>query len=249
MHQYQDSNIRTCASFVQLVLWCVLVQLVAAIPKGFITFFDSQSCPSGWVPHASSAGRLIVSTKNPSESGLTLHSKIADREDRNHTHSASSSWSFGSQGVAGLDGCCCDAGAGRSQSVSIGPTSTSTSGYPMVQLLTCMYNGSQLLGEPVAKGTLGFFDSSCPVNWAASDALHGRVVLAGSVEAYMQNDVASLSSNEDRKHSHTFSVTIAGGALPLQGWVGATTTLPAHRTFRSGQAPTTARPSCLEFNF
>jgi len=82
----------------------------SAIPAGFTTYFDDEGCPDGWYELGTAEGRLIVSTDNGVDSGITVNKPLSDAEDRTHTHDYSTTVNFPSHAVAAID-CCNNQGA------------------------------------------------------------------------------------------------------------------------------------------
>jgi hypothetical protein len=74
---------------------------VLAIPLGFMTFFDAETCPRGWSLYAAAQGRLIVSVDNPNNAGITVGVPLGDREDRTHSHRTSLTGDLRHQDIAG----------------------------------------------------------------------------------------------------------------------------------------------------
>ena len=67
---------------------------VAALPKGFATFFRGSTCPSGWSRVTTADGRLIVAADTTRTLGGTVGTALSDQEVRSHSHSTSCSFTF-----------------------------------------------------------------------------------------------------------------------------------------------------------
>jgi hypothetical protein len=223
---------------------------INALPQGFMTFFDAQSCPSGWSEYSASQGRLIVSVDNSNNAGITVGVPLGDREDRTHSHRTSLTGDLHHQDIAG-------AGGSNQQGADHGSVSTkfisdeSSSGLPFTQVILCRINSENADASETAIGTIAFFDPSvdgCPninatkssknnknnvkstgTQWNTITALNGRIAVGGYYESGgLPNAEPSFFSGEDRKHNHTSnSVQVQESQVSYEGLDSCCNTGPA----------------------
>jgi len=205
-----------------------LIPIISAIPEGFITFFESDSCPDGWIPVETAQGRLIVSVSDPEQAGITVGVPLSDQEDRVHTHTYETALKLPEKDVAAI-GCCNDQGACHDNYGISGKLNVSASGLPFIQLLLCQIEQTTL--DEVPFGTIAYFSptvSQCPDQWKPFDTADGRFMIPGyDGEGIITSEATPLSSGEDRIHSHMFNLTITTDDVSYVGIDGCCNSGPA----------------------
>jgi len=211
--------------------FCVLALLVGvalAIPEGFITFFDSDQCPDGWIPVETAQGRLIVSVSDPEQAGITVGVPLGDQEDRIHVHTYETAVKLSEKDIAAI-GCCNDQGASHGTYPISGKVNSSTSGLPFVQLLLCQIEQATL--DSVPFGTVAYFSptvTACPDQWTPFDTASGRFMIPGyDGDGIITSQSLPLSSGEDRIHGHIFNLTITTDDVSYEGIDGCCNDSPA----------------------
>ena len=161
-----------------------LIHVCFGFPQGFTTFFLGDACPPNWVLLNETQGRLILSTDDGSNAGISLNPPLADQEDRQHAHGWSSLIDLPSKSVSAI-GCCDDESCQSGTYPVSGDTTSSTSGYPFLQLILCSFLGdSSTPPAQVPFGTVAYFHpkvATCPPGWAPFTQSSGRY-LVGSGE-------------------------------------------------------------------
>ncbi len=98
-----------------------------SVPSGVTTFHLFPSCPGGWNPVNSAAGRYIVGLPANGAPSATFGGKaLAPSENRTHSHSMSGTMNFPSHNIAGASGCCAHGYAGSGNTGFTGNTETDT---------------------------------------------------------------------------------------------------------------------------
>lgn len=83
------------------------------VPKGLATFNLMPSCPKGWSPFNSAAGRYIVGLPANGVPGAAFGGRaLTAGENRTHSHSMNGVINFPTNGIAGGSGCCAHGYAG-----------------------------------------------------------------------------------------------------------------------------------------
>jgi hypothetical protein len=174
---------------------------------------QTGECPLGWYQLATTQGRLILSTNDPSMTGVTVNAALRDREDRKHSHKYNSSVSLPAKGLDaawGLD----FQGACSGTYDTHGPLNEGASGLPFSQLALCTIK--QASSDPTPFGTLAFFTedvSQCPPQWAPAQAINGRFLVPSWDGDVTPSTSQPLQPREDRQHAHTFSVEVRSACL------------------------------------
>lgn len=201
---------------------------VHAVPQGFVTFFSTDRCPAGWTEVPQLKGRLIVSVTNPAVAGVAVNTPLKDQEERTHTHSWNTFVDLPQKQVAAI-GCCNNQGAAHDKYPVSGNFDDTPSGYPMTQMVACRL--SQPNNDPVAFGTVGFFDASvvaCPPDWEPFSEGNGRIVVPGYRNGGPQPSVAPpLVSGEDRQHRHYYNASFKTVEVSYEGIAGCCNNGPA----------------------
>lgn len=211
------------------MVFVLIAGVTTALPAGFATFFDRTSCPEGWRALNVAQGRLIVSVKDATLAGITVNAPLADREDRVHSHSYSSSVTVPEKQIAAAS--CCNNQAAHHGVVPISSESqNATSGYPFTQMLLCALERDNDT-HPIAYGSIGYFDPNaegCPKDWAPAAEANGRILVPGySRGGAIPNSAPSLASGEDRTHSHEYSVSFQTRDVSFIGAEGCCDSGPA----------------------
>jgi hypothetical protein len=68
-----------------------LANKAATIPAGGVVFFQSNVCPAGWSEYVPARGRYVLGVPTGGTLGATYGTPLANLEERNHSHSVSSS--------------------------------------------------------------------------------------------------------------------------------------------------------------
>jgi hypothetical protein len=110
----------------------------AAPPTGMFSYFDLNSCPTGWGNTTDEAdGRFVVGLPEGGENGAVFGgAPVADGSLPSHSHSASGSISTSSTGITGVS----SGGGGYAKNGSYSfntTTSTVAEDFPYIQLLRC----------------------------------------------------------------------------------------------------------------
>jgi hypothetical protein len=161
-------------------------------PYQAITFFNTQSCPSGWQTHDLLNGRFIVPVMQNGGIGQTVGTPLTSGEDRQHQHSFASSISLNGVEYIGAASCCNqDLSSDGTMNFS-GTTASVSSGIPYVQLLVCMKTDYQPGPGDIPSGLVSFL-VGLPANGAPAAAFGGD----------------PLGSAEDRTHAHSVSGSVS----------------------------------------
>lgn len=207
---------------------CMLASSAWALPRGFTTFFNLESCPPGFHEIPESKGRVIVSVDDAKIAGLTVGEPLKDGEDPTHTHSTVGTYSVDSQHVA-ADGCCNTEGAHSGSYRASGTAVDHTSNLPFTQLLLCSSEDDSNYTVPY--GTLLYYSpdvSSCPASFIGYSPAHGRAIIPGYDESgTVPSEAPPLASTEDRVHNHSTYGTFATSSVSYAGIDGCCNNDPA----------------------
>jgi hypothetical protein len=191
-----------------------------SLPTGAISFFNRDSCPSGWSPLDAAVGRTVVPGEPPFI-GATQGAPLKDAEDRQHGHAISGTLPLKSVSYAGIAG---EANHGVARGGMPGiamETSQTSTGLPYVQLLICKKTAQPDAQARLApSGTMVFFAaSSCPLGWGASSVTQGRFIVGLPDSATPGQSfgglpltaslVMGMPQGERRGHQHVVKGTIA----------------------------------------
>jgi hypothetical protein len=202
-------------------------------PQATLAYFNLSACPSGWGP-ALDAGNKPVSgyylvpflSPAPGMLGTTVGTALASGEDRQHTHSFSSSISLSDVSYALVSGGG-NSGLTSSGSKSFsGTTGSQSSAVPYVQLLLCQKTAFQHNTNPPA-GVPGnvvtfFITANCPYGWKQTQITSGRfpVGLPSGGTPQVAFGGPPLSPGEDRTHTHSFSGSVSTSSYGVVGVSG-----------------------------
>jgi hypothetical protein len=206
---------------------------VDTYPQGTLAFFNSSPCPSGWGPAVDASNRTVsgyylVPFLNPAPGtlGATVGTALASGEDRQHSHTFSSSISLNDVSYA------LASGGGNSGLTSSGgksfsaTTNAQSSAMKYVQLLLCQKTAFQHNTNPPA-GVPGnvvtfFITANCPYGWKQTQITSGRFLVglpaAGTPQVAFGGP--SLTPGEDRTHAHTFSGSVSTSSYGVVGVSG-----------------------------
>jgi hypothetical protein len=107
------------------------------LPEKLHTYFDLDTCPSGWKPAVATQGRLVVGLPPKAPADLPFGGKsMTSPELPTHLHSFESTFSTMSHGVALASGCCGKFGQNGMFTVA-GETMPASVDMPMIALLHC----------------------------------------------------------------------------------------------------------------
>lgn len=107
------------------------------LPAKLHTYFDLDTCPSGWKRAAVSEGRVVVGLPAKAPADLPFGGEsITTSEPRTHTHTFESSITTNPHGVALISGCCGKFGKNGTFTVA-GQTDPASVDFPMISLLHC----------------------------------------------------------------------------------------------------------------
>ena len=188
-----------------------------SLPMGAISYFNRQTCPSGWLPFDVAAGRTVVPAQG-TEVGLATGMPLTDAEERTHSHPVTATLQLPTVDYAGIAGEA-NHGLGRGGSQTLNVTfDKASAGIPYVQLLICQKTAAPITTKGLAPaGTLMFFATrDCPAGWGQTSTSTGRF-LVGLPENGTANQSFGgkpLQSGpqgepEQRGHSHDAAGTIA----------------------------------------
>lgn len=195
-----------------------------ALPFGSISFFDLQSCPSGWQALTIGAGRLFIGV--PPSFGISgqVNEPLTSQEHPNHNHGMSSSINVDGTSYALVDGCCNpDLGSAGNHGFS-GSVESESTGLPYIQYLACLKSTSPpAVSDTIPPGLLMYFGvSTCPQGWSEALTHEGRFLVSlppgGSAGASFGGE--SLGDLEDRTHTHAFSGNVSTSSQQIAGASG-----------------------------
>lgn len=191
------------------------------MPRGLVTWYDSEDCSNGWSELPSALGRLVVSVVDAEAVGVTVNQALGDREDRTHIHSYSTQATFPQKDVAAI-GCCNNQGAQHGAYNILNNVSAQTSSYPFTQLKLCRLDQDNT--DPVAFGTVAYFDpdfGQCPDGWQAFSESKGRILVPAYKDGgAVTSSATPLQSGEDRHHNHDFSTSFTATSVSYAGVEG-----------------------------
>ena len=148
-------------------------------PNAFVMHVAGPTCPPGWLAHVASQGRIVLPVS--SGAGISVDHALADGADALHTHTTTLSANSGNCRMS-----CLQTGGSdvftraqdfTSPAVESDPAG---SGFPLLQLQTCMLDVSKARAFSLPAGMFAFFDSattiSCPSGFSPlPDGYDGRV--------------------------------------------------------------------------
>ena len=187
-----------------------------SLPPSAVSFFQSPTCPTGWVPYTMGNGFLLVPTVATAPAGIPHGTPLMSGEDRTHTHDIAASFALGSVEYVGAPGGG-NGGVGPDSAVSLKTTSAPAStGLPYIQLLVCRKNDPAVPGStPLPHGLQMFFDmAACPVGWMQTATTQGRFIvgLAQGAPQDVTFGGPALSSGDAgadvRTHAHGVTATL-----------------------------------------
>jgi hypothetical protein len=190
-----------------------------SLPRNAVSFFNRTTCPMGWSPLGTAAGRFIVPTIGAVGGGTTAGTPLGDGEDRQHSHAFQTSFTPTTISVSGSSGS--NANIAASTTVNINSTTQpASSGLPYVQLLVCQKNADPPEGLPSPpSGMMTFFSnvSACPSSWTQVAVTQGRYIvgLPDGAVAGLTFGGSALGSQEVRDHSHTVRGSLVTGTYTL----------------------------------
>ncbi len=107
------------------------------LPTKLNTYFDLDTCPSGWKPATVAEGRLVVGRPSNAPADLPFGGKsITSPEPRTHSHTFEATFDTIPHGVALASGCCGKFGKNGTVTVG-GETDPAAVDIPMIALLHC----------------------------------------------------------------------------------------------------------------
>lgn len=199
-----------------------------SFPPGAVSFFNRNSCPTGWTPFGTAAGRLLVPTLGSIGGGTTVGRPLTNGEDRQHNHPFNASVTPPQTGFAGLSGTGANLATADPANFT-GTTESAATGLPYVQLLVCLKSAAPLpdLPPPPAGMTIFFSNiSACPSGWTQTAVTQGRVLvgLPDQGVAAVTFGGSALGSQEERGHTHPLhgSLTTTSHGLTIADGSGVT---------------------------
>ena len=223
-----------------------------SLPPGTVSFFNRNSCPTGWTALGTAAGRLLVPTLGAVGGGTFVGRPLASGEDRQHSHPFSASVTPPQTAFAGSA-----SGTGANLATAdpanfTGTTSSASTGLPYVQLLVCVKSAAPRPDlPPPPAGMMSFFSniSTCPSGWTQVAVTQGRflVGLPDQGVAAVTFGGNALASQEDRGHTHPLrgSLTTISHGLTIAD--GSTATGYARNGTYSYVSTTDSTPADLPY--
>lgn len=183
------------------------IQSQDSLPAGAVSFFNRKTCPIGWEAYALAAGRTVVPSIGRDPVGNTQGEPLADREERQHSHTLTGSVGTESVSYVGIAGEA-NHGVARSGSYPLSLRSEpAASGLPYLQLLICRKSAAPNPQKaPPPSGTLLFFSAAaCPPGWTQPALTQGRflVGLPDGAKSGLSFGAPSLTTTESRPHRHS----------------------------------------------
>lgn len=106
-------------------------------PAGMILYFEREGCPPGWTLANIARGRVIVSTANRNEVGVTVNEPMNNRTAPTHSHPYTVSLGLASKSISAANGGSNTSGA-KAQTVRLNAsTQPSDGGLPWRQMMIC----------------------------------------------------------------------------------------------------------------
>lgn len=186
-----------------------------SLPRDAVSFFNRSSCPQGWSPLGTAAGRFIVPTIGSVGGGTTVGTPLASAENRQHSHTFQTSLTPTTISITGSPGS--NANIAGSGTVSIdGTTQPASSALPYVQLLACRKTSDPLQDlPPPPSGLMSFFANltTCPSGWTQATVTQGRFIVGvpDNATTGLTFGGSALGSLEERSHGHTVRGSLVTG--------------------------------------
>jgi hypothetical protein len=190
-----------------------------SLPRSAVSFFNRTSCPMGWSPLGTAAGRFIVPTIGAVGGGTFAGTPLTDGEDRQHSHTFQTSLTPTTISITGSAGSNTNIAESATLNIS-GSTQPASSRLPYVQLLVCQKNADPPEGlPPPPSGMMTFFAnvSACPSSWTQVAVTQGRFIvgLPDGAVAGLTFGGSALGSLEQRSHAHTVRGSLVTGTYNI----------------------------------
>jgi hypothetical protein len=181
-------------------------------PSPVVAYFFA-TCPADWVPYAPAGGRMIIGVSNvaPYLAGIAVGEALLDSQDPLHNHTLTIPYSFhGSDNFAatsgGIDGTTFIQTDGATYEF-ISNLSTSASGLPLAQIVTCTLPASSSVAFDYTfpNGGLQFFDfttPSCPANWQLPTSFPQGFTMVSNAITNTVPSISPIVPGSALAHSH-----------------------------------------------
>jgi hypothetical protein len=192
-----------------------------SLPRDAVSFFNRNSCPPGWSPLGTAAGRFIVPTIGSVGGGTVAGTPLTSGEDRQHSHTFQTSLTPTTISISGSTSSSGNKNIAASGTVNIdGTTQPTSSGLPYVQLLACRKTSDPLQElPPPPSGMMSFFANitTCPSGWTQVAVTQGRFVvgLPNNATTGLTFGGSALGSLEERNHGHIVRGSLVTGTYSL----------------------------------
>lgn len=182
-------------------------------PAGSIVHFDRPSCPTGWAPYTTGAGRAFAGVPFDGWAELNVGQPLGDAEVRTHTHTLTGQVTVPSYSLAAATG-------GNHDPARKGTYAFTVTSEPMPvdlpysQALTCEATGeTPSVGGPddplPSWMILWSKELGCPEGWSEYSPLEGRFpVGVNGAMVPLDSSGAPLARDEDRVHTHQVDGTL-----------------------------------------
>ncbi|HEY0232144.1 MAG TPA: hypothetical protein VGC55_12900 [Dokdonella sp.] len=176
-----------------------------SMPKGSISYFSGNTCPTGWTPFSAGEGRFIVPMMSGGSPGGKAGTPIKPGDDPTHTHGFSATFDIEDYQFEGIDGCCNNEPTSSGKRTIPAQLTAANLGLPYVALLACLKTDAADTSPPPPSSLLAFAtDAQCPVGWHQELSTQGRylVGLPASGTPGVAFGGGPLAPQELRQHAH-----------------------------------------------
>lgn len=185
----------------------------ADVPAHTVAFFDTDTCPAGWVRAEYAQGRLLVARATGDEVGIQVGDPIPSAQVRDHEHRYEIDIRLPPKSISAAKGS--TSGGARQGTYTLkGHTSTESVALPFIQLIACERQGDANNADALLPFQASFFNATtCPTGWQALEAASGRLIVPLATQG---NNLAAsggqaLASAEVPAHQHRLT-----GAIDLE---------------------------------
>ncbi|MEO0421835.1 MAG: hypothetical protein AAF184_05835 [Pseudomonadota bacterium] len=183
----------------------------ADVPAHTVAFFDTSTCPTGWVEAEYAKGRLLVARAAGDEVGVQVGDPLTANEVRHHEHHYEIDIRLPPKSISAAAGST-SGGAKRGTYTLKGNTATESVDLPFVQLIACERADDGNNADALLPFQASFFNAtSCPTGWTAFEAASGRFIvpLASAGNNLGAAGGQALASGEVPQHQHRLTGTIS----------------------------------------